>query len=223
MDEANQKLGNKLNENIANAIKQLEGALKNTDDQIAWNKWTGFACWFGALILLLFNAFILVYVPYQLIFEKDSLAGFEEITQSFGSFSLLIFSFPVLTILLIAINLFRHQKQLMAELRHYSMLKHKIELYGGILKAAQYTAASVIELKNSNNQQSAEYIQTVFDEIKTELLKSPNFDLNMQPHIFAEEGNQMMEMFKSSTDLAKAATEMSRNALDSVSKVGREK
>ena len=111
----------------------------------------------------------------------------------------------------------------MAELRHYSMLKHKIELYGGILKAAQYTAASVIELKNSNNQQSAEYIQTVFDEIKTELLKSPNFDLNMQPHIFSEEGNQMMEMFKSSTDLAKAATEMSRNALDSVSKVGREK
>ena len=55
LDEANQKLGNKLNENIANAIKQLEGALKNTDDQIAWNKWTGFACWFGALILLLFN------------------------------------------------------------------------------------------------------------------------------------------------------------------------
>lgn len=196
-------------ENIQIAISALDTSLINTDKQIDENQKQAIKCQRNAFDLIALDIMFVLIMVLVLLF----VSGYGKL-GALGGWSILLMTFPALLILLVAISLLRHQKQLIAEVRHYSMLKHKIELYCGILKAAQFMVAS---------GQSAEYIQTVFDEIKTELLKSPNFDLNMQPHIFAEEGNQMMEMFKSSTDLAKAATEMSRNALDSVSKVGREK
>ena len=88
-------------------------------------------------------------------------------------------------------------------------------------KCPQDNAFSIIALKNSNYAEAAEYIQKVFDEIKTELLKSPNFDLNSQPHIVPEDSEifkSMVELVKSSTEVLKTSTEASKAAAESVKK-----
>lgn len=201
-----------LKNNISEANDALINALTNTDEQIKNNqKFTVLLKWAAVALLGLDIAFVLA-MPFIILYSK-----FYELLDKVGIWAILFFTFPAILILLIALSLLRHQKQLIAEIRHYSMLKHKIELYGGILKAAQFTASSVMQ---SQDSESAQYIKQTFDEIKTELLKSPNFDLNAQPHIFPEDGGNLVEMLKSTMELVKTSTETSKAAAESVKKNG---
>lgn len=199
-----------LENNIGEANEALITALKNTDTQITQNQaFSKSLTWFAVILICLDIAFVLA-IPFLIM------AGtLNELLDKTGVWAILFFTFPALLILLIALSLLRHQKQLIAEIRHYSMLKHKIELYGGILKAAQFTASSVMQ---SQNSEAAKYIQETFNEIKAELLKSPNFDLNAQPHIFPEEGGNLVEMLKSITELLKISTEANKAIAESAKK-----
>lgn len=208
-EDLERKFQEVLKDNIEEANDALTTALKNTDNQIEINQEFAKNLQEKAIGLILLDIVFIVAMPFCALFVTP----FHSFLKEIGIWGILFLTFPILLILLIALSLLRHQKQLIAEIRHYSMLKHKIELYGGILKAAQHMANSVIELKNSDNAESAEYIQKVFDEIKTELLKSPNFDLNNQPQIFPEEGEifkSMVELVKSSTEVLKTSTEASK-------------
>lgn len=229
----------KLKENIREANNALTSSLKNTDTQITKNFVFSIFLQLIAISLLIIDILLVLLMPFLILcttlnsflininylqFNKLNSCNnidyslFYSLFDKVGILGILFFTFPAVLILLIALSLLRHQKQLIAEIRHYSMLKHKIELYSGILKATQYMVDSAITLKNSDNAESAEYIQKVFDEIKTELLKSPNFDLNSQPHIFPEEGGNIVEILKSTIELAKISTEASKMAAESVKK-----
>lgn len=202
-----------LEGNINNAHNALTNALINTDEQIIANQKIVRSLTLLAIILIIFDILFVLTMPFLIM-----AGNLNDLLNKVGIGAILFFTFPALLILLIVLSLLRHQKQLIAEIRHYSMLKHKIELYGGILKAAQYTAASMMELQNSK---AAKYIQETFNEIKTELLKSPNFDLNSQPHIVPEDSEifkSMVELVKSSTEVLKTSTEASKAAAESVKK-----
>lgn len=199
-----------LETNIDEAHKALTNALTNTGEQIANNQKFSTLLKWGAVVLIGLDIVFVIAIPILILCGK-----FNDLLDKVGIWAILFFTFPALLILLIALSLLRHQKQLIAEIRHYSMLKHKIELYGGILKAAQFTASSVMQ---SQNSEAAKYIQETFNEIKAELLKSPNFDLNAQPHIFPEEGGNLVEMLKSITELLKISTEANKAIAESAKK-----
>ena len=61
----------------------------------------------------------------------------------------------------------RHQKNLLAEVRHFSNMKHQIELYSGLLEASQHAAASF-----GNPVKANEYVQETFTQIRNRLLNS---------------------------------------------------
>lgn len=185
--------------NISNANEALTHALINTDTQINKNQNNAELCQNWALTLICLDILFVILMPISL----------NNYIDKFGGWNILFLTFPAVLILFIALSLLRHQKQLIAEIRHYSMLKHKIELYGGILKAAQYIAFA-------QNSKEDNFIKGIFNEIKTELLKSPNFDLNSQPHIFPEEGGNIAEILKSAMELVKTSTETSKAAAESV-------
>lgn len=195
---------------LNDAHNSLIYSLENTEKQIMKNQIFSsdmgrIACW-----LILMDILILGIMPALLVHGQ-----LDYLLDKVGMWGILFFTFPTLLILLIALSLLRHQKQLIAEIRHYSMLKHKIELYGGVLKAAQFTAFSLVQ---SQNLEVSEYVKSTFDEIKVELLKTPNFDVNTQPHIIPEEGGNLVEMLKSMTELVKTSTEISKTAAESVKK-----
>ncbi len=61
----------------------------------------------------------------------------------------------------------RHQKNLLAEVRHFSNMKHQIELYSGLLEASQHAAVSFNHPEKAN-----EYVQETFTQIRNRLLNS---------------------------------------------------
>lgn len=193
---------------ISKAHDALTTALTNTETQIEKHKEFSSVLEGWALTLIVLDVIYIIFAPSFMISNPKF---YDLIANKVGMWGILFLTFPALLILLIALALLRHQKQLIAEIRHYSMLKHKIELYGGILKAAQFIAFA-------QNSEEDNFIKNTFNEIKTELLKSPNFDLNAQPHIFPEEGGNLLEMLKSTTELVKASTETSKAAAEIVKK-----
>lgn len=200
-----------LETNIKDANEALTNALKNTDLQINKNQtFSEVLTWFAVILIVLDIVFVLA-IPFFIM-----AGNLNDLLDKTGIWAILFFTFPAVLILLITLSLLRHQKQVIAEIRHYSMLKHKIELYGGILKAAQYTAFSIMQ---SQNSEAATYIKETFNEIKAELLKSPHFDLNSQPQILPEEGGNLVEILKSTMELVKTSTEMSKAAAESVKKI----
>ena len=68
--------------------------------------------------------------------------------------------------ILIATTLLRHQKSLLNEVRHFSNMKHQIELYSGLLEASQHAAASFGDPKKAD-----EYVQQTFTQIRDRLLQ----------------------------------------------------
>ncbi|WP_304334735.1 pentapeptide repeat-containing protein, partial [Conchiformibius steedae] len=83
-----------------------------------------------------------------------------------SGWSLAVYSFPVLIILVLATTLLRHQKKLLDEVRHFAAVKQQIELYSGLLKASQHAAAHL-----NDPDKSAEYVQETFSQIRTKLLQ----------------------------------------------------
>ena len=162
-EELNSKI-EELTEGLSNRIKDaqksLSGALKNTDSQIQnnentarWFKWLGIILFGLAIILLLvFSGFVLCNSKFFI--EKN--------------LNILFYTFPIITLMVIGTTCLRHQKNLLAEVRHFSNMKHQIELYSGLLEASRYAAASFGNLVKAD-----EYVQETFTQIRNRLLSNP--------------------------------------------------
>lgn len=161
-EELNSKI-KELTEGLSNRIKDaqksLSGALKNTDSQIQnnentarWFKWLGITLFGLAIILLLvFSGFVLCNSKFFI--EKN--------------LNILFYTFPIITLMVIGTTCLRHQKNLLTEVRHFSNMKHQIELYSGLLEASQHAAVSF-----NNPEKANEYVQETFTQIRNRLLNS---------------------------------------------------
>ena len=161
-EELNSKI-EELTEGLSNRIKDaqksLAGALKNTDSQIQNNENT--ACWFKWLGIILFGLAIILLLV---------LSGFVLCHPKFfveKNLNILFYTFPIITLMLIGTTCLRHQKNLLAEVRHFSNMKHQIELYSGLLEASQHAAVSF-----NNPEKANEYVQETFTQIRNRLLNS---------------------------------------------------
>lgn len=144
---------------IQYARNSLAHALKNTDNQIKNNENT--ACWFKRLGIALFIITIILLLIFSIfvLYAPDSF-----LTQNFN---ILFYTFPIITLMLIGTTCLRHQKNLLGEVRHFSNMKHQIELCSGLLEASQHAAASF-----NNPEKADEYVQETFTQIRNRLLNS---------------------------------------------------
>ena len=143
-----------LNSRIQDAIDALEHALKNTDKQIENNE--NAARLFKFFGIGLFVIGIILLIAFRFVSPPDSLP------------TLLFYTFPIITLMLIGTTCLRHQKNLLAEVRHFSNMKHQIELYSGLLEASQHAAVSFNHPEKAN-----EYVQETFTQIRNRLLSNP--------------------------------------------------
>jgi len=143
-----------LNSRIQDAIDALEHALKNTDKQIENNEIA--ARLFKWLGISLFGIGIILLIAFRFSSPPDSLPA------------LLFYTFPIITLVPIGTTCLRHQKNLLGEIRHFSNMKHQIELYSGLLKASLPAAASYYE-----SEKAGEYVQETFTQIRNRLLSNP--------------------------------------------------
>ena len=162
LEELNNLL-NKSKEELRGRIKDaqtsLSEALKNTDKQIKNNEASA-SCFSGlgmglfslAIVLLIFFSMAVLFHP-EYISEKK--------------LNILFYTFPIITLMVIGTTCLRHQKNLLAEVRHFSNMKHQIELYSGLLEASQHAAVSF-----NNPEKANEYVQETFTQIRNRLLNS---------------------------------------------------
>ena len=162
LEELNNLLNKRKEElrgRIKDAQKSLSEALKNTDKQIKNNEASAF-CFSGlgmglfslAIVLLIFFSMAVLFHP-EYISEKK--------------LNILFYTFPIITLMLIGTTCLRHQKNLLTEVRHFSNMKHQIELYSGLLEASQHAAVSF-----NNPEKANEYVQETFTQIRNRLLNS---------------------------------------------------
>ena len=149
-----------LNSRIRDAINSLAHALKNTDKQIQNNesaaclfKWSGIIL-FGIAIVLLITFSISVLLRPDFFLAQN--------------LNILFYTFPIITLMLIGTTCLRHQKNLLGEIRHFSNMKHQIELYSGLLEASRHAAASYYE-----PEKAGKYVQETFTQIRNRLLSNP--------------------------------------------------
>lgn len=161
-EELNSKI-KELTEGLSNRIKEaqksLSGALKNTDSQIQNNENT--ACWFKRLGIILFTLAIIL----LLVFSGFVLCNSKFFIEK--NLNILFYTFPIITLMVIGTTCLRHQKNLLGEIRHFSNMKHQIELYSGLLEASQHAAVSFNHPEKAN-----EYVQETFTQIRNRLLNS---------------------------------------------------
>ena len=149
-----------LNSRIQDAIDALEHALKNTDKQIENNENAArLFKWFG---ISLFGIGIILLIAFRFSSPPNSLPA------------LLFYTFPIITLVPIGTTCLRHQKNLLGEIRHFSNMKHQIELYSGLLKSSLPAAASYYE-----PEKAGEYVQETFTQIRNRLLSNPYLPDNL--------------------------------------------
>ena len=159
-----EELNNLLNQRelrgrIKDAQKSLSEALKNTDKQIKNNEAS--ASCFSELGIVLFSIAIVLLI----FFSMAVLFHPEYISEK--KLNILFYTFPIITLMLIGTTCLRHQKNLLTEVRHFSNMKHQIELYSGLLEASQHAAVSF-----NNPEKANEYVQETFTQIRNRLLNS---------------------------------------------------
>ena len=147
------------NQRIQDAKSSLANALINTDNQIKNNENT--ACLFKWSGIILFGIAIILII----VFSQFVLCHSEFFVEK--KMNILFYTFPIITFMLIGTTCLRHQKNLLAEIRHFSNMKHQIELYSGLLEASQHAAASF-----NNPEKADEYVQETFTQIRNRLLNS---------------------------------------------------
>ncbi len=173
LQEQNKKLKGELNSRIGEAKKSLENALKNTTNQIEKN--VELAEEFGkiAKVVLALVAVAIFLIPLYAIWRLEQFPK--------ESWHMVFYTFPVIAMILIATTLLRHQKALLNEVRHFSMMKHQIELYSGLLEASQHAAASM-----GDPEQADRYVQETFTQIRNRLLSAQT----QQEHHQAADGRE---------------------------------
>mgnify|MGYP000843586353 FL=1 len=156
LEEELNVLKNRRKRRIKRAKRSLSNALKNTDNQIKNNEAS--ASCFGGLGMCLFSFAIvlLIFFSIAVLFHPEHISE--------KKLNILFYTFPIITLMVIGTTCLRHQKNLLAEVRHFSNMKHQIELYSGLLEASQHAAVSF------NNPD--EYVQETFTQIRNRLLNS---------------------------------------------------
>lgn len=151
-EERNQRI-QQAKSSLANALINTDNQIKNNENTACLFKWSGIILFGIAIILLIvFSRFVLCHS--ELFVEKK--------------LNILFYTFPIITFMLIGTTCLRHQKNLLAEIRHFSNMKHQIELYSGLLEASQHAAASF-----NNPEKADEYVQETFTQIRNRLLSNP--------------------------------------------------
>ncbi|MDO5069329.1 MAG: pentapeptide repeat-containing protein [Neisseria zoodegmatis] len=156
LKDQNEQLKNELSGRINDAKESLENALKNTDIQIQSNRQSAKELGKIAKVVLAFVALALFIIPVY-IWLSGKLPD--------NNWHIVFYTFPILTLMLIATTLLRHQKALLNEVCYFSAMKHQIELYSGLLEASQHAAASMGDTQKAN-----EYVQETFTQIRNRLL-----------------------------------------------------
>lgn len=178
------KLETHLGTNIKEAQKAIATSLKNADKHIKEYSITATIIGISAIILIAVDLGAILYLGFHYEAFFNSLEKFKE----FGAWALTLYSFPILIVFSIAITLFRHQKKLLDEVRHYSGEKRQIELYSGLLKASEYVAISL-----NDPQESAGYVKETFDKIRDRILSEQSHTNTAGSAVEQEDYNTVIE------------------------------
>lgn len=160
-----------INNSIVEAKKSLAKSLENTDARISENNEESKLLRAAAKrlfyidILLLLGIPILIGNPCDWDLLSTIQYKFIALSSFLGHWSILFYTLPILTILIIATTLLRHDQKLINEIRHFSAMKHQIELFSGLLEASQHAANSF-----NNPEKAAKYVEETFTMIRNKLL-----------------------------------------------------
>nr|UOP04193.1 pentapeptide repeat-containing protein [Conchiformibius kuhniae] len=81
------------------------------------------------------------------------------------TWSVVFYVIPAVVLVLVSAVLFYQQRKLLAEVRYYAVVKHQIEVFAGLLEAAQHTAAGW-----DDPHRASEYVHETFTRIRDNLL-----------------------------------------------------
>lgn len=82
-----------------------------------------------------------------------------------GPWSVVFYVIPAVVLVLIAAVFFYQQRKLLAEVRYYAAVKQHIEVFSGLLEAAQHTASAW-----DDPHRASEYVHETFNRIRDTLL-----------------------------------------------------
>ena len=158
-----------LDERIQAAKNTLATALKNADDSIASHKQSAKICGRIGIILFVLDFIALIAASGYMVWllHDMPLDKIPENLAKIPSWLVLLYTFPIAATMLIANALLRHQKKLLDEVRHFSGMKHQVELYSGLLEASQHAAAS-----RQDHHDASQYVQDTFSKILDRLLRN---------------------------------------------------
>ncbi|AIZ80156.1 pentapeptide repeat-containing protein [Actinobacillus pleuropneumoniae] len=161
-----------LSERIIDAKDSLETALKNTDTQITENTNESKLLRETVKRLFYLDIILLILIP-LLIWNPANWSLLSTVQYKFiilsaylGHWAILFYTLPILVILIMATTLLRHDQKLINEIRHFSAMKHEIELFSGLLEASQHAANSF-----GDPEKAAKYVEDTFTLIRNKLLK----------------------------------------------------
>lgn len=176
-----------LSDQIMRAKKSLSGALKNTDQRILENIKESKNLREAAKTIFVFDILFLILIPF-IIWNPCDIASihylqmkFISITLFFGNWSIVAYTLPSITMLIIATTLLRHDQKIINEIHYFSEMKHEIELFSGLLEASQHTADSF-----NNSEDAATYVKETFTLIRNKLLNMER-NSNCKAHCVKED------------------------------------
>ncbi|WP_165820953.1 hypothetical protein [Haemophilus parainfluenzae] len=165
-----------LSAQITLAKESLSKALKNTDERISENnkESTNLRC--IAKLIFGLDILFLILIPF-IIFNPTNIAVIYylqlkliSIQLFFGSWSIVAYTLPSISMLIIATTLLRHDQKIINEIHYFSEMKHEIELFSGLLEASQHAANSF-----NSPEEEAKYVEETFTLIRNKLI---NIDRN---------------------------------------------
>lgn len=191
---------------ITSAKDSLAQALKNTDTRISENNEQSKLLRETAKRLFYLDILLLIGIP-TLIWNPcdwDLLSTiqykFIALSGFLGHWSILFYTLPVLTILIIATTLLRHDQKLINEIRHFSAMKHQIELFSGLLEASQHAANSF-----NNPEKAAKYVEETFTMIRNKLLNVEGMEYKEDAREELDT-NKTLDLLNKITDLVNKTT-----------------
>lgn len=191
---------------ITSAKDSLAQALKNTDTRISENNEQSKLLretakrLFYLDILLLIGIPILIWNPCDWDLLSTIQYKFIALSGFLGHWSILFYTLPVLTILIIATTLLRHDQKLINEIRHFSAMKHQIELFSGLLEASQHAANSF-----NNPEKAAKYVEETFTMIRNKLLNVEGMEYKEDAREELDT-NKTLDLLNKITDLVNKTT-----------------
>lgn len=188
-DDLKKKLETELSSQIQSAIEALKTALTNTDEQISLQKTSAMELRKLARSGLLAAVLTVLLIPFVLLPVVEYINPYflKTSTAYFGKLSIIFYTFPVIVLLLASTALLRHEQKIMAEIRHFSDQKHAIELYAGLLKAAQHAAANI-----KDPERAEKYVEETFSMIRKKILDGKDEDTKLDPVAQADQDKQIL-------------------------------